>query len=78
MTGILRFRLPEEQGEFLQAQKAGQYLCALWEMSEWLRRQLKNELHPDMKDARSALEMVQNILNGELVSRGIDYEEQLR
>jgi hypothetical protein len=36
MQGILRFKLPEDQREFIRAQKATDYALVLWCLDEWL------------------------------------------
>ena len=39
----LKYKLPEEADEFKQAQKAGDYACAIHDFSQWLRQKYKYE-----------------------------------
>ena len=41
--GILKFKLPEEQEDFLHAQRAYSYLRTLTDFDDWLRKLVKYE-----------------------------------
>ena len=41
MKAILEFNLPDDQIDFNFATRGGKYYCALWEMDQWLRSQVK-------------------------------------
>lgn len=41
MKAILEFNLPEEQTEFENAVDAQKMLSVIWNMNQWLRKQIK-------------------------------------
>ncbi len=42
MKAILEFNLPEDQNEYQMANDASNMFNALWDMSQWLRKQTKH------------------------------------
>jgi hypothetical protein len=42
MKAILEFNLPEDQNEYQMANDASNMFNALWDMSQWLRKQNKH------------------------------------
>ncbi len=42
MKAILEFNLPEEQEEFDNANRGGEYRAVLMDLDAWLRRKIKN------------------------------------
>jgi hypothetical protein len=42
MKAILEFNLPEDQNEYQMANDASNMFIALWDMSQWLRKQTKH------------------------------------
>jgi hypothetical protein len=61
MIGTLRFKLPQEQDEFEQAQNAHKYLGALQDFDSYLRSQLKYCELPDAE--REILERLRTKLH---------------
>ena len=60
MLAVLQFTLPEESEEFNEARKGSAYHCALLDMDNYLRSQLKyrdlsEEVAGALQDARNKL-----------------------
>lgn len=43
MKAILKYNLPEENHEFLNATQGAKMRCVLWEFDQWLRSKVKYE-----------------------------------
>lgn len=63
MIGILKFKLPEDRGEFEAAQKGGAYKGALQELDNYLRGRLKYEELTE--EVSTALQAVRDKLHEE-------------
>lgn len=59
MRLTLRFKLPEEQDEFVTATNAGKYSSIIHELNEWMRGQVKylefNENTKGIQESRNKL-----------------------
>lgn len=71
MKAILEFNLPEENGEFLMAQRGGDYFSYLWDLDQQLRSWLKHNSH-EFETVNEALEAIREGLNNEVDFNGIN------
>ena len=71
MKAILEFNLPEDQPEFNNAIKGGDWKHACWQMDQLLRKHLKYD--DDLsEDARGILEYVREEFNGFMIDNNVD------
>jgi hypothetical protein len=71
MKAILEFNLPEDQPEFNNAIKGGDWKHVCWEMDQLLRKHIK--YNEDLsEDARGILEYVREEFNGFMVENNVD------
>jgi hypothetical protein len=71
VKAILEFNLPEENSEFLMAQRGGDYFSYLWDLDQQLRSWLKHNNH-EFKTVNEALEKIREGLNNEVDFNGIN------
>ena len=72
MEAILKFRLPEEAAEHLQALNGGKWAGVVWELDRALRSGLK--YGHDWKTANEALEAVRDGLAREMEEEGLGFD----
>jgi len=71
MKAILEFSLPEDQPEFNNAIKGGDWKHVCWEMDQLLRKHIK--YNEDLsEDARGILEYVREEFNGFMIENNVD------
>ena len=71
MKAILEFNLPEDQPEFNNAIKGGDWKHVCWQMDQLLRKHLKYD--DDLsEDARGILEYVREEFNGFMIDNNVD------
>ena len=71
MKAILEFNLPEDQPEFNNAIKGGDWKHVCWQMDQLLRKELKyNDDNSDYKI--EVLEKVREELNGFMIENNVD------
>jgi hypothetical protein len=70
MKAILEFNLPEENSEFLMAQRGGDYFSYLWDLDQQLRSWLKHG--NEFKTVNEALEAIREELHNEVDFNGIN------
>ena len=71
MKAILEFNLPEDQPEFNNAIKGGDWKHVCWQMDQLLRKHLKYD--DDLsEDARGILEYVREEFNGFMIENNVD------
>ena len=71
MKAILEFNLPEDQPEFNNAIKGGDWKHVCWQMDQLLRKHLKYD--DDLsEDARGMLEYVREEFNGFMIDNNVD------
>lgn len=64
-TVTLRYRLPDEQGEYDAARLGSEALAALWKIDQWCRNRIKYE-RPTAAETH-ALEAVRAMIPAELL-----------
>ena len=71
MKAILEFNLPEDQPEFNNAIKGGDWKHVCWQMDQLLRKHLKYD--DDLsEDARGILEYVREEFNAFMIDNNVD------
>ena len=74
MKAILEFNLPEDQPEFNNALKGGDWKHVCWEIDQYLRKEIKyNDDNSDYKIR--VLEKVREELNGFMIENNVDLYE---
>ena len=74
MKVILEFNLPEDQPEFNNAIKGGDWKHVCWEIDQYLRKEIKyNDDNSDYKIR--VLEKVREELNGFMIENNVDLYE---
>ena len=74
MKAILEFNLPEDQPEFNNAIKGGDWKHVCWEIDQYLRKEIKyNDDNSDYKIR--VLEKVREELNGFMIENNVDLYE---
>ena len=74
MKAILEFNLPEDQPEFNNAIKGGDWKHVCWEMDQFLRRHIKYD--DDLKeDEVKMLENAREFFNNLMVESNLDLYE---
>ena len=63
MRGLLSFRLPEEEQEFLDAQNGSKYKHAMQELDNWLRGKIKHSAEDESK-LQECRDRLHEILDG--------------
>lgn len=75
MKAIIKFKLPEEQSEFDMFSQASKMYNTLWEMQEWLKRQIKYAPDDTSKDTYIAYEKSRDMLKDLLNENNIDLDK---
>jgi len=65
---VLKFNLPDEQKEFVMANKAQSAYCVLWDLDQYLRSAIKYE---DMNE----LQVVRDKLHEEMANYGVSFDD---
>ena len=72
---ILEFNLPEDQPEFNNAIKGGDWKHVCWEMDPYLRRNTKYASDDTNEEALQALKNAREFLNNLMVDNNVDLYE---
>ena len=72
---ILEFNLPEDQPEFNDAIKGGDWKHVCWEMDQYLRRNTKYASDDTNEEALQALKNAREFLNNLMVDNNVDLYE---
>jgi hypothetical protein len=72
---ILEFNLPEDQPEFNNAIKGGDWKHVCWEMDQYLRRNTKYASDDTNEEALQALKNAREFLNNLMVDNNVDLYE---
>jgi len=72
MKAILEFNLPEDQPEFNNAIKGGDWKHVCWEMDQYLRRNTKYAPDDTNEEVLQALENAREFLNNLMVDNNVD------
>ena len=72
MKAILEFNLPEDQPEFNNAIKGGDWKHVCWEMEQYLRRNVKYAPDGTNEEVLQALENAREFLNNLMVDNNVD------
>ena len=60
MKAILEFNLPEDKQDFDLATKGSKMYCTLWELDQWLRREVKHHERGEFDEVRERLRELMN------------------
>ena len=72
MKATLEFNLPEDQPEFNNAIKGGDWKQVCWEMEQYLRRNTKYTSDDTKEEVLQALENAREFLNNLMVDNNVD------
>jgi hypothetical protein len=72
MKATLEFNLPEDQPEFNNAIKGGDWKHVCWEMDQYLRRNTKYASDDTNEEVLQALENAKEFLNNLMVDNNVD------
>jgi hypothetical protein len=72
MKATLEFSLPEDQPEFNNAIKGGDWKHVCWEMDQYLRRNTKYASDDTNEEVLQALENAKEFLNNLMVDNNVD------
>ena len=72
MKAILEFSLPEDQPEFNNAIKGGDWKHVCWQMDQYLRRNTKYTPDDTNEEVLQALENAREFLNNLMVDNNVD------
>lgn len=72
MKAILEFNLPEDQPEFNNAIKGGDWKHVCWEMDQLLRRNIKYVPDDVNEEVLEVLEKIREEFNGIMVENNVD------
>lgn len=72
MKATLEFNLPEDQPEFNNAIKGGDWKHVCWEMDQYLRRNTKYASDDTKEEVLQALENAREFLNNLMVDNNVD------
>jgi hypothetical protein len=72
MKATLEFNLPEDQPEFNNAIKGGDWKHVCWEMEQYLRRNTKYASDDTKEEVLQALENAREFLNNLMVDNNVD------
>ena len=72
MKAILEFNLPEDQPEFNNAIKGGDWKHVCWQMDQYLRRNTKYTPDDTNEEVLQALENAREFLNNLMVDNNVD------
>lgn len=75
MKAILEFNLPEDQPEFNNAIKGGDWKHVCWEMDQYLRRNVKYAPDDTNEEALQALKNAREFFNNLMVDNNVDLNE---
>ena len=75
MKATLEFNLPEDQPEFNNAIKGGDWKHVCWEMDQYLRRNTKYASDDTNEEALQALKNAREFLNNLMVDNNVDLYE---
>ena len=75
MQSILLFNLPEDRDEYIAAVKGMDYYLSFWDITQWLREQIKYNAGNLSNDAIIQLERIQEEIFATLAERNIDLNE---
>jgi len=75
MKAILEFNLPEDQPEFNNAIKGGDWKHVCWEMDQLLRRNIKYAPDDVNEEVLEALEKIREEFNRIMIENNVDLYE---
>jgi len=75
MKAILEFNLPEDQPEFNNAIKGGDWKHVCWEMDQLLRRNIKYAPDDVNEEVLDALEKIREEFNRIMIENNVDLYE---
>jgi len=75
MKAILEFNLPEDQPEFNNAIKGGDWKHVCWEMNQYLRRNTKYAPDDTNEEVLEALKDAREFLNNLMIDNNVDLNE---
>lgn len=75
MKAILEFNLPEDQPEFNNAIKGGDWKHVCWEMDQYLRRNIKYAPDDVNEEVLEALEKIREEFNRIMIENNVDLYE---
>ncbi len=68
MKAVIEFNLPEEQAEYETHINAAKYYSVLWDLSQWLRSEIKYNDKNDANVLRCVQEKLSELLSEENIS----------